>query len=228
MKRIIGLGAEGHAAVVVELIEQAGNYEIEGLVNEDETLTIRTMRGFPVFSGSECLPRMKGRGSCGHFFMGLSSVHSREKRRALYLYALDCGLEPCTIVHPRAVVSTSAQIGRGGCLLAGAIVSSQSRLWENVTVNIGAMIESDCDIRAHVQLGAGCYVGSGAHIGEGSYIGQGAYVQPNAHIGENVVIGPGAFVAGNVADGQVVPGVARGLPGQNRTKSSLIQPHQTA
>jgi len=212
----------------MELIERAGNYEIEGLVNDDEKITIQTMGGFPVFTGSERLPQIMSQGNIRDFFIGLSGVRSREKRRQLFQYAVSCDLAPLTTVHPRAVVSTSAQIARGGCILAGAIISTQSRLWENVTVNIGAMIKSDCDIRAHVQLGAGCYVGSGALIGEGSYIGQGAYVQPGVHIGENVVVGPGAVVAEDVADGRVVPGVQRVLPGQNRTKSSVVRGIQKA
>ena len=227
MKKIIGLGAEAHATVVMELIERAGTYEIEGVVNDDESITMRTMRGSPVLAGSQSLPQMVSRGCIGHFFLGLSSLRSREKRRSLYLYALECGLKPFTVIHPRAVVSSSADIGRGACILAGAILSTESRLWENVTVNIGAMIESHCDLRPHVQLGAGSYIGCGAHVGEGSYIGNGAFVQPNVHIGENVVIGPGAVVAEDIADGQVVPAVPRYLAGQNRTKPNLAKTNQT-
>lgn len=223
MKKIIGLGAEGHAAVLIELIERAGIYDIEGLVNDDDSIKVPTMRGIPVVPGSEFLPERISQGAIGHFFMGLSSLKARAKRRSLFNYALECGLEPCTIIHPRAVISNSAQVGRGTCVLAGAIVSTQSCLRENVTVNIGAMIESDCHIEAHAQLGAGCYIGCGAHIGEGAYIGNGVYVQPNVRIGQDVTIGPGAVVAEDVADGQVVPDMRCDLPPLNRTKTSPVK-----
>jgi hypothetical protein len=48
MKAIIGLGAEAHAATVMEMIERSGSYEIAALVNDDEFITIRTLRCVPI------------------------------------------------------------------------------------------------------------------------------------------------------------------------------------
>jgi UDP-perosamine 4-acetyltransferase len=214
MKRIIGLGVEGHAAVLMELIERAGTFESVTLLNHDDSITVRMVRGVYISGSSESIPELVKERGLRDFFMGLSSVRTREKKRELFKYAVACGLKPFTIAHPRAVISASAQIGKGGCILAGAIISTQTYLAENVTVNIGAMIESDCDIQAHVQLAGGSFVGCGARIGECSYIGTGAYLQPNVHIGDNVIIGPGAVIVEDVADGQVVPGVYRNLPGR--------------
>jgi UDP-perosamine 4-acetyltransferase len=222
MKRIIGLGAEGQAAVLIEMIEKSGDFQVAELLNDDESITDRAVGGVGVSGPSERIPRLMKEQGLRDFFIGLSSVRTREKKRELFQYAIACGLTPWTIVHPRAVVSGSARIGRGSCILAGAIISTQTSLAENVTVNIGAMVESGCTIQAHAQLGAGSFVGCGAHIGECSYIGNGAYVQEHVHIGQNVVIGPGAIIAEDVGDGQVVPGVQRHLRSENRAKSKPV------
>jgi sugar O-acyltransferase (sialic acid O-acetyltransferase NeuD family) len=206
MKRIIGLGAEPYAAVIIELIERAGLFEVSELLNDDDSITVRTVRGVSVGGTSEWIPKLMEREGMRDFFMGLSSIRAREKKRELFQYAIACGLTPWSFVHPRAIIAGSAGFGRGSCILAGAIISTQTRLAENVTVNIGAIIESDCIIQSHVQLGAGSCVGCGTQIDSGSYIGNGAYVQPRVHIGENAVIGPGAIIEHDIADGQEVPG----------------------
>jgi len=220
MKRIIGLGAEAYAAVLIELIERADTFHVDSLLNDDDTITVRTVRGVSVGGSSEWIPRMVKEQFIRDFFMGLSSVRTREKKRELFQYAIACGMTPLTIVHPRALISGSARIGRGCCILAGAIISTQSGLGENVTMNIGAMVESDCLIQAHVQLGAGSVVGCGSQIGECSYIGDGAYVLQNVHIGDNVVIAPGVVIAGDVADGQVVLGDQPDSAGPTQSKTS--------
>jgi acetyltransferase-like isoleucine patch superfamily enzyme len=155
------------------------------------------------------------------FFVGVSSLQSREKKRQLYEYGIKCGLVPLGIVHPRTVISRDAILGAGHTVLAGAIIGPYTQLQENVTVNMGAMIESRCLIRPHVQLAASCWIGSGVTIGEGSYIGSFACVQPNVRIGENVVIGSGAIVTEDVPDGAVITGQYKSHEEQPGRKSKL-------
>jgi len=218
MKRIIGLGAESHAAVVIELIQQLGNFEVAELLNDDDSIADRDIGGIAVCGSSEAVPRLMKDQGIRVFFIGVGSVRSREKKRELFKYAISCGLTPHTVIDPGARVSKSVRVGGGGCILAGAVISSKASLAENVTVNIGALVESDCIIQAHTQLGAGCYVGSRVHIGEGAYIGTGAIVQPNVHIGDNVVIGPGAVISEDVADGEEVRGARQILAVQDPTR----------
>ena len=226
MKRIIGLGAEGHAAVLMELIERAGVFDVSVVLNDDDSITMRTVRGICVMSvvdSSEWIQRCAKEQNMQDFFMGLSSLRTREKKRALFNHAIACGLKPLGIIHPKAMVSRTAKLGLGACILAGGVVSTESVLWDNVTVNIGALVDSHCRIRSHAQLEPGSFVGCGADIGECSYIGNGAHVQPNVHIGDNVVIGPGAFIDEDVADGKVVQ-VKRGkLSSQNRTNPDAVE-----
>ncbi len=204
--------------MVIELIQQLGNYEVAELLNDDDSIADRHVGDIPVCGPSEMVPRLMSDEGIRDFFIGVGSVRSREKKRELFKYAVSCGLTPHTVIAPGARVSKSVLVGRGGCILAGAVVSSKSSLAENVTVNIGALVENDCIIQAHTQLGAGCYVGSRVLIGEGSYIGTGAIVQPNVHIGWDVVIGPGAIISEDVADGEVVAGARQNLPVQNPTR----------
>ncbi|MGD1083153.1 MAG: acetyltransferase [Verrucomicrobiota bacterium] len=218
MKRIIGLGAEAHAAVLMELIESAGAFDVSVVLNDDDSIQIRMVGEICVMSvdsSSEWIQRCAKEQNIQDFFMGLNSPRTREKKRALFNHAIACGLKPLGIIHPKAMVSRTAKIGRGACILAGSVVSTKSVLDDNVTVNIGALVESHCRIRSHAQLGAGSFVGCGAEIGECSYIGNGAQVQPNVHIGENVVIAPGAFIDEDIADGEDVQVEKRQLARHN-------------
>ncbi len=220
MKTIIGLGAEGVAAAIYELIGATGKACVV-LLTDDDSIKDEVWRQPRIFGPTELLPAVAQSELSREFFVGVSSLQSREKKRRLYEYGVKCGLVPLAIVHPRAVVSRDAVLGAGHTVLAGAIIGPYTQLQENVTVNMGAMIESRCLIRPHAQLAAGCWIGSGVTIGEGSYIGSFAGVEPNVRIGDNVVIGPGAVVTEDVPDGAVITAQPKPHEEQTGRKSRL-------
>src|ERR1035438_9406379 len=69
MKQIIGIGAEGHAAVLIELIEQAGAFNVNELLNDDDFITARNIRGVGVCAATDCLPRLAKELGIRVFFM---------------------------------------------------------------------------------------------------------------------------------------------------------------
>ena len=99
-----------------------------------------------------------------------------------------------TVMHPAAMVSPLAAIGRGCFVAAGAIVGPGALLEMGVIVNHGAVVDHD------VQLGAFCHVapnatlGGSVRVGQRVLVGASAVVLPGIGIADDVVVGAGAVV----------------------------------
>jgi UDP-perosamine 4-acetyltransferase len=205
-RRIIGLGAGGHAKSVIEALRAIGGYEIEGLLAEPAPSEQIALLGVPVIGGDDRLAELRRLG-VEDAFIGLGGVGDNGPRAAVYARALLAGLELPPIVHPAAVVAQSASLGPGTVVLAGAIVGAGATIGADVIVNNGAIAEHDCRIGDHAHLATGCRLGGGVTIGEGAHVGLGAAVREGIDVGHRAVVAAGAVVIRDVAAGTLVVGV---------------------
>lgn len=206
MIKVIGLGAGGHARVVIEVLRLMGDYELVGLLDPKTELWGSEILGVPVLGGDDLLPQLYAQG-IRHAFIGLGTVGDTRPRQRLYEQVIRQGLQIVPAIHPRAIIASSAQIGHGPTIMANAVVNAAVRLGDNVIVNTGAIIEHDCVIGNHVHVATGARLASTVYVGDGAHIGMGASIRQCLHIGRNAVVGAGAVVVDDVPDHVVVAGV---------------------
>lgn len=204
--RVIGLGAGGHARVVLETLAAVGAYEIVGFLDPREELAGTSVHGVPVLGDDGLLGRQYDDGVT-HAFIGLGGSGQTAPRRRLYELARTHGYEIVPAVHPHAVVSPWAQVGAGPTILAAAVVNADAVLGEDVIVNTGAIVEHDCRIGDHVHLASGSRLASGVTVGDGAHVGLGASVIQGLRVGAGSIVGAGAVVVRDVDAGVVVAGV---------------------
>jgi len=203
---VVGIGAGGHARVVMEVLILDGRYEIRGLLDSNPTLKGASMDNVRVLGDDSLIFGLRDEG-LRYFFVGLGSVGDCRPRARLYKLAVDAGLKPVTTIHPDAVMSASAKINQGATIMAGAIINSYAILGENVIVNTGAIVEHDCVVQSHVHIASRAVLASGVHVGEMTHIGAGAIIRQGIEVGEGVTVGAGAVVVKDVAPWTVVTGV---------------------
>jgi UDP-perosamine 4-acetyltransferase len=203
--KVVGLGAGGHAKVVIEILRFHEFYEVVGLLDPKVELQGESVLGVRVLGGDDLLPVVKRDGT-NHFFVGLGSVGDTSPRQCLFRLALQYGMKPITAVHPLAVISPSATLGDGTTIMAGAVLNASARLGVNVIVNTGAIVEHDCAIGDHVHIATGARLASTVQVGNGAHIGAGATVLQCVQIGENSVVGAGATVIRDVPKDVTVVG----------------------
>ena len=204
--RVIGLGAGGHAKVVIEILRLIGGYELAGLLDPKQELWGTEVLGVPVLGDDSLLPELYNQG-VHHAFIGLGTTGDTQPRRQLYEKARRQGFQIVHAIHPQAVIAPSVEIGHGPTIMAGAVINAAARLGDNVIVNTGAIVEHDCVIGDHVHIATGARLASGVHVGEGTHIGLGASIRQCIHIGRNAIVGAGAVVVDDVPDSVVVIGV---------------------
>lgn len=215
MIQAVGIGAGGHAKILVELVAQVGGYELVGFIDTDPTRWGTQFMGCPVLGGDDQLPVQRAKGVQAAFIgVGAVSSAGTRLRARLFREALALGFEMPTLVHPRAVVSPSAKLGPGSVVMGGAVVNTAARVGANATIYSAAVIEHDSVIGDHVHLSPGVQLAGGVIVEEGAFLGIGAVVIQGVRIGAWATVGAGAVVLADIPDGVVAVGVpARPLEG---------------
>ncbi len=205
-KKVIGLGAGGHAKGMIEILRGYDSYEIVGLLTPNLDSHPEQILGVPILGGDELLSQLGNQG-VEYFFVGVGGVGDNQPRKRLFELARSLQFSPVSIIHPRALISSHVVLGDGITLMGGAIVNPGTRLGLNVIVNTGAVIEHDCTIDSHVHIATGAQLAGAVNVGEGAHVGIGAIVRQGIQIGQRAVVGAGAVVVKDVLPDTVVAGV---------------------
>ncbi len=211
--RAIGLGAGGHARVVIDAIRLSGAAEIVGLLDPRPELAGTPLDGVPILGGDELMEQLR-RDGVTHVFVGLGGTTDLAARKRLFELAERAGYQFTPAIHPSAVIARSATIGRGVAIMANAVVNAGAVLGENVIVNTGAIVEHDCVIGSHAHIATGAKLAGAVEVGACAHLGIGCSVRQSISIGAGAIVGAGAVVIQNVPERTVVIGVpARAMRG---------------
>ena len=200
------LGGGGHARVLIDCLLLRDDVTLYAILDADTTLHNTLIYGVPVLGSDEALSAVIKDG-VNSFVVGVGSIGDARRRIALFERGLAHQLVPHTVIHPRAIVSHHARLGRGAQVLAGAIVNAGAQIGDNVILNTGAIIEHGCIIADHAHIATGAVLSGAVQVGEGAHIGSGTTVRQNISIGEGAVVGVGAAVVRDVPPNTTVVGV---------------------
>jgi sugar O-acyltransferase (sialic acid O-acetyltransferase NeuD family) len=197
---VIVFGAGGHGKTLIELIREAGQLELVGVV-DDRLARGSDVLGIPVLGNRDDLAsiRRDGIGLAANAIGGISNMASRV---AVSQALAARGFVLPALVHPTAFVEASASIGEGAQILAHSYVGSDAIVGKGVIVNTGAVVSHDCVLDDHVNLSPGCLLAGGITVGEATLLGMGVTTYLGIDIGANVRVGNGAIITASVPDGR--------------------------
>lgn len=201
------LGAGGHAKIVIDalrLLHSALGIRLYDDAKQKQDLNFLDISvETPIPANFESLGNM-------HIAIGNNRI-----RQALGNKLILAGNNYISVIHPSAVVSTYAMIGKGHFIAAGAIVAANAELGDGVIVNHQAVVDHDCRIGSWSHIAPSAVLGGEVTIGNGTLIGSGAVILPGVKVGANVIVGAGAVVTKDVMDNAIVVGVPARLKGNN-------------
>jgi sugar O-acyltransferase (sialic acid O-acetyltransferase NeuD family) len=205
-KKVIILGAGGHARVILDCLQFIHDIEIVGILDSNIKLIGKNLFDVPIIGNDDLLSEMRTR-DVDFFIVGVGGTGNNHPRIKLYDLAISHGLKPLIVRHPSAIISPRAIIGDGCQLFPGCIVNAQAQLGMNTIINSGAIVEHDCIIGNHVHIATGAKLASTVTVGDAAHIGAGATIRQKIKIGEFSVIGLGAAVVKDVPAYTTVVGV---------------------
>jgi sugar O-acyltransferase (sialic acid O-acetyltransferase NeuD family) len=202
---VAGVGAGGHAKVIIDILRQGNRYEVVALTDNNPKLWGSSYCDVPIIGDDHMLTSLRPK--VEHAFLGIGSVRSSALRSHLYQMVRELGLEFLNAIHPTAVISPTAKLGCGVAVMAGAIVNPGATIGDNVIVNTGAIIDHDCTIADHSHIAPGACLSGTVRVGKNCHVGVGACVLQGIVIGDGATVGAGAVVVRDVAAGATVVGV---------------------
>lgn len=200
---ILLIGAGGHAASCIDVIERLGRYTIAGLLGRPEGMG-RQVLGYSVIGGDDCLGRCLDMASNALIVVG--QIASPARRVALYESVGRAGFNTPAVVSSMAYVSPHAHIGAGTIVMHGAIVNAGAVIGENCIINSRALIEHGVRVGNHCHIATGAVLNGDVEVGEGSFVGSTTVVREGVILGRQCVIGMGLSVRHNQPDGSRVVG----------------------
>lgn len=200
MEKIIILGAGGHAASVIDSLEQEGKYDITGYVVNDEKAG---NSDYPIIGTDSDLERLYQSG-IRNIAIGIGYLGKSELREKLYKHIKSIGFCLPVISDPSAMISKRAEIAEGTFIGKGAIINRGAVIKEACIINSGAIVEHDCTVDEFSHISVGSVLCGGVSIGKATFVGANATVIQEKKIGNNCVLGAGTTIHKDVKDGYMV------------------------
>ena len=199
-RRLLIMGAGGHAAAVADLALECG-LELAGF-------TDRAGAGArPDVLGTDAdLAALHRRGAMDATVVGVGNT-ALTRRAELYGLARAAEIPVPSLVHPRASVSRSARVEDGAVVLAGCVLGAGVRVGVNAVLYSAIVVEHGSTIGEHAYLSPGVVLSGTVRVESRAFLGAGAVVLPGVTIGEGATVGAGAVVLEDVPAGATVLGV---------------------
>ena len=200
------LGGGGHGRVVAEIARDLGCPAVAFLDDDPQV---------PELLGP--LKRCDDRDLRQRYSQALVAIGQAQLRLEWLDRLQHLGFACPVLVHPRAWVSPTAQLGSGAVVMPQAAVMAGARLGRGCIVNTAASIDHDCVLADGVHVCPGAHLAGDVTVGEGSWIGIGASVIQGRRIAARVTVGAGAAVVHDLAEGVTAVGLpARPLSQHSR------------
>lgn len=191
MKKIVLIGGGGHCKSVIDVIEQEGQFLIEGIIDKSKLLGAKIL-GYPVLGTDEDMPKFARKYKNAIITVG--QIKSPKLRIQLFDKAIKSGFTMANIISPNAYVSKHSSIGNGVVVMHNAIINANSLIGDNCIINSQALIEHDCKISSHCHISTNATINGGTIIESRSFVGSKAITKELALIKENSFIKAGSIV----------------------------------
>lgn len=199
------IGAGGHAAVLAEIIKLSRR-PVVGVVALQEQ-HIQGFNEYPYLGTDATIEQYDPATIQLINAVGAVSVQSNHYRDELFKKYKQKGYSFATLIHPSAVIATTASIGEGVQIMAGVVVQPNVSIGNNTIINTRASIDHDCQIGESVHIAPGAILSGNIALGRKSHIGVGATLIQGLTIGDEVMVCAGATIVKKILSQQKVMGV---------------------
>lgn len=192
VKQLLILGSSGHARVVIDIVEQAAEYTIVGLVDSYRP-SGTVFCGYRVLGAPSNLRAIRDVVGPADIVIAVGDNWQR-KRLWDEVREADPQLGMGVAIHPSARIGRDVAIGPGTVVMAGVVVNSGSEIAAGCILNTRSSLDHDCRMGEFSSLAPGVTTGGNVNVGPFAAISLGADIIHGVSVGEHTVVGAGSTV----------------------------------
>lgn len=196
MKKIVLVGAGGHALSVIDSIQSNREYEIVGITDLGYVVGEKIL-GYEVIGNDAILKSVFDSG-VKYAFVTVGSIGNTSLRKELFCILKDIGFIIPAIVNTSSNIGSDVWLGEGVYVGKNTVVSLKSTIGDMAIINTGSIIEHGCCIDEFTHIGPGAVICGDVKIGARTHVGANATVIQGVNIGDNSIIGAGSVVVHDV------------------------------
>jgi sugar O-acyltransferase (sialic acid O-acetyltransferase NeuD family) len=204
MKNILIFGSEGHAKVIVDIIEKQGKYNITGFIDVHRGKKT-VILGYKVLGDESSLKDIVSSYEIYGGIIGIGDNSNRAKCRDKIIKVIP-NFKFVNCIHPKSILGKDVTLGEGNVIMASAIINSSTSINNHCILNTNSSIDHDCLMSDFSSVAPNVTVGGNVKIGDYSAIGIGTNIFHNVNIGYNCIIGGGSLVCHDTYDNSIYYG----------------------
>ena len=192
-KKVVVIGAGGHAKVIADIIEKSSDI-VYGFLDDNKVIGEKVIKDYRVLGKiSECTALQKQNKSI-YFIIGIGNNYVKKSISEKY------SLNYYTAIHPSSNIGLQVKIGQGTTVMANACINSDAQIGKHCIINTGAIIEHDNIIQDYVHVSPNATLCGTVQVGAFTHIGAGTVIRNNINITSECVVGAGAVVVKNIEE----------------------------
>jgi len=196
VKKIVLVGAGGHALSVIDSIKSNGEYEIVG-ITELGYVVGKKVLGYEIIGNDNILKSVFDSG-VQYAFVTVGSIGNTSLRQKLFYVLKDKGFILPAIIDTSSSIGSDVWLGEGVYIGKNTVVNAKVTIGDMAIINTGAIIEHGCCIDEFTHIGPGAVICGDVKIGACTHVGANATVIQGVNIGDNSIIGAGSIVVRDV------------------------------
>ena len=194
---VIVIGGGGHAKVVVSTLLDA-KMKVQAIYDDNPAKWGTDLCGVSVIGPVSQVDRLSERKAV----LAIGDNRTRSAVAGRFQ-----NLNWITLVHPRAIVHSSASIGKGSVVFAGAVVQPDVVVGDHCIINSNATVDHDCRIYDYAHVGPGACLAGEVSVREGAFLGAGVVAIVGTNIGEWSIVGAGGVVSRDIPGNVTAVGI---------------------
>jgi sugar O-acyltransferase (sialic acid O-acetyltransferase NeuD family) len=212
-RELVIIGAGGFGAVAASAAENINS----AAINHNGGATWDVI-GYVDGDTAKCGTQHAGRSvhgtveELGHDFRGrelwfFCAIGDNDSRAKMVRRAEKFGWKPATLIHPSAVLASSAEIGPGSYVGPAAVISFNAKIGSYVIIDVHVSVGHDAVVNDFSAVFPGARITGRCRLGEYSMVGSNATLLPGTIVGNRAVVGAGSLAHGSVEPDTTILGI---------------------
>tara|TARA_B100001057_G_scaffold52754_1_gene46926 strand:- start:8689 stop:9267 length:579 start_codon:yes stop_codon:yes gene_type:complete len=182
-RKIVLVGAGGHAKSCINLIERINEFKIIGLTDSKKK---GYLLNYKILGDDTILEQKKFKNI--NLCLSFGSIFNIKLREKIFKKLKNKGFKFPILISKESSISKFSKIGSGTMIMGNTFINADVSIGENCIINNNSLIEHDVKIGNNSQISTSVTINGSCRIGSNCFIGTGSIIRNNINIENNTFI----------------------------------------